>query len=173
MLIFSNECKHHEGKSQSLWFLKNTVSLASSVALGFCSAMVSATSFLTSFSSGDSSYPCPDFVHLLNQTALSTLLFTWGKPFTLMSIKSLHLQPEKICVLSRFSHVQLFTTQRTITCQAPLSIRFFRQKYWSGLPCPPPGNLPKPAIEPMSLMSPVLAGVLFTTNANWEAPFTY
>ena len=96
MLIFSNECKHHEGKSQSLWFLKNTVSLASSVALGFCSAMVSATSFLTSFSSGDSSYPCPDFVHLLNQTALSTLLFTWGKPFTLMSIKSLHLQPEKI-----------------------------------------------------------------------------
>ena len=75
-------------------------------------------------------------------------------------------------MLSCFSRVQLFATQWTITCQAPLSIGFFRQKYWSGLPCPPPGDLPKPVIKPMSLMSPALTGVLLTTNANWEAPFT-
>ena len=42
--------------------------------------------------------------------------------------------------------------------QAPLSMGFFRQEYWSGLPCPPPGDLPDPGIEPASLMSPALAG---------------
>ena len=42
----------------------------------------------------------------------------------------------------------------TITHQAPLSKGFFRHEYWSGLPCPPPGNLPNPGIKPTSLMSP-------------------
>ena len=37
-------------------------------------------------------------------------------------------------------------------CQAPLSMGFSRQKYWSGLPCPPPGDLPKPGIKPRSSM---------------------
>ena len=46
---------------------------------------------------------------------------------------------------------------------------FFRQKYWSGLPCPPPGDLPNPGIEPASLMSPELAGGFFTSSATWEA----
>ena len=41
-------------------------------------------------------------------------------------------------------------TQWTVACQAPLSMRFPRQEYWSGLPCPPPGNLPNPGIEPRS-----------------------
>ena len=40
---------------------------------------------------------------------------------------------------------------------------------WSGLPCPPPGDLPNPGIEPASLMSPTLAGRFFTTSASWEA----
>ena len=48
-------------------------------------------------------------------------------------------------------------------------MRFSRQEYWSGLPCPPPGDLPHPGIEPASLMSPTLAGRFFTTNATWEA----
>ena len=39
---------------------------------------------------------------------------------------------------------------------------------WSGLPCLPPGDLPDPGIEPMSLMSPELASGFFTTSANWE-----
>ena len=43
-----------------------------------------------------------------------------------------------VCVLSCFSSVQLFATQRTVTCQAPLPMGFSRQEYWSGLPCPPP-----------------------------------
>ena len=41
---------------------------------------------------------------------------------------------------------------------------------WSGLPCPPPEDLPNPGIEPMSLTSPALAGGFFTTNTTWEAP---
>ena len=46
---------------------------------------------------------------------------------------------------------------------------FLRQEYWGGLPCPPPEDLPKPGIEPMSLMSPALAGKFFTTSATQEA----
>ena len=44
----------------------------------------------------------------------------------------------------------------TMTCQAPLSVEFPRQEYWSGLPFSSPGNLPDPGIEPMSLVSPAL-----------------
>ena len=55
------------------------------------------------------------------------------------------------------------------TRQAPLSMGFSRQEYQSGLPCPLPGDLPDPGIEPMSLMSPALAGRFFTTSAPWEA----
>ena len=57
-----------------------------------------------------------------------------------------------------------------IACQAPLSMGFSRQEHWSGLPCPPPGDLPDPGMEPASLMSPALAGRFFTTSATWEAP---
>ena len=52
----------------------------------------------------------------------------------------------------------------TAACQASLSKGFSRQEYWSELPCPPPEDLPDPGIEPMSLMSPALAGVFFTTS---------
>ena len=55
------------------------------------------------------------------------------------------------------------------TCQAPLSVGFSRQEYWSGLPGPPPGVLPDPGIKPASPMSPALAGSFFTTSATWEA----
>ena len=46
---------------------------------------------------------------------------------------------------------------------------FSGKEYWSGLPCPPPRDLPDPGIEPVSLMSPALAGGFFVTNATWEA----
>ena len=46
-----------------------------------------------------------------------------------------------VCMLSHFSHVQLFATQWPIARQAPLSIGFSRQEYWSRLPCPSPGHL--------------------------------
>ena len=49
-------------------------------------------------------------------------------------------------------------------------MQFSRQEYWSGLPCPPPGNLSNPGIESAFLTSPALAGGFFTTSATWEAP---
>ena len=52
----------------------------------------------------------------------------------------------------------------TAWSQALLSIGFSRQEYWSGLPCPSPGDLPDPEIEPPSLMSPVLVDWFFTTE---------
>ena len=54
-------------------------------------------------------------------------------------------------------HIQLFVTQWTTAHQAPLSLEFSIQEYWSGLPCPPPGDLPNPGIKPTSVMSPALA----------------
>ena len=61
-----------------------------------------------------------------------------------------------VCVLSCFSHVQLFGTLWTVAYQAPLSMGFFRQGYWSGLSFPSPGDLPDPRIEPASPVSPAL-----------------
>ena len=66
-----------------------------------------------------------------------------------------------VCVLSCFSYVGLFVTLWTIACQAPLSMGFSRKEYWSGLLCPPSGNLSDPGIEPVFLMSPALAGSFF------------
>ena len=68
-----------------------------------------------------------------------------------------------------FSRVQLVATTWTVAHQAPLSMGFSRQEYCSGLPCPPPGDLPDPGIKPKSLTSPALAGGFFTTSAKWEA----
>ena len=55
----------------------------------------------------------------------------------------------------------------TVAHQAPLSMGFSRQEYWSEFPCPPPGDLPDPGIEPESLESPALAGRFFTTSVLW------
>ena len=55
------------------------------------------------------------------------------------------------CVLSHFNSVQHFATLWTGAVWAPLSMGFSRQEYWSGLLCPPPGDLPDPGIEPASL----------------------
>ena len=74
-----------------------------------------------------------------------------------------------MCTLSHFSCVQLFATLWAVACQAPLSMGFPRQENWSGLPYLPPGDLPNPGIEPVSLASPALAGSSFTTRVTWEA----
>ena len=65
-----------------------------------------------------------------------------------------------VCLLS---HVQLFETAWNIACQAPLSMEFPRQEYWSKLSFPSPGDLPQPGIEPASLASPALASGFFTS----------
>ena len=75
-----------------------------------------------------------------------------------------HVVKEKVKSLSR---VQLFAW--TVAYQAPLSMGFSRQEYWSGLPFPAPGDLPDPGIEPTSVRSPALAGGFFTISAAWEA----
>ena len=67
----------------------------------------------------------------------------------------------RACILSRFSRVQLFVTLWTVAHQAPLSVGFRRQEYWSWLPLPPPGHLPDRGIEPAS---PALAGGFFTSE---------
>ena len=81
-----------------------------------------------------------------------------------------------MCVLSPCSCVQLLAALLITVHQAPLSMEFSRQEYWSGLSWPPPGDLPMPSsrgsdpgIESTSLRSPTLGGVFFTTSATWEA----
>ena len=78
-------------------------------------------------------------------------------------------QPTKLpaCVLSRFSPVWLSVSLWTAAHQAPLSMGFTRQEYWSGLPFPSPGDLPHQGIKPTSLMSPALAGKFFTTSSTF------
>ena len=61
-------------------------------------------------------------------------------------------------------------TPWTVAHQAHLFMGFSGQENWSGLPSPPPGDLPNPGIDPVSLMSPTLAGGFFTTSATWEVP---
>ena len=73
-----------------------------------------------------------------------------------------------MCMLSHLSQVQLIVTLWTVAQQAPLSMGFSSQEYWSGLLCPLPGDLPNPGIKPVSPASPALAGRFFTTSATWE-----
>ena len=76
-----------------------------------------------------------------------------------------------VCVLNHLSCAQLFVIPWTVACQAPLSVGFSRQEYWSGLPFPTPADLPDPRIEPAYLTSPALAAGFFTSSATWEAHF--
>ena len=76
------------------------------------------------------------------------------------SPKFLHI-PKKAC-MCMLSHVELCTPLWTVVLQAPLSMGFSRQEYWSGLPCPPPGGFLDPGIELVYLTS-ALAGRFFTT----------
>ena len=71
-------------------------------------------------------------------------------------------------MLSCFSRVRLFVTQWTVAHQAPLSMEYSRQEYWSGLPFPSPGDLPNPGIKPVSL---ALAGEFFTAEPPRKPPF--
>ena len=75
----------------------------------------------------------------------------------------------RACMLSRFGRVRLFVTPGTVAHQAPLSVGFSRQEYWSGLPCPPPGDLPDPGTEPMSSLAPALQ-VDSLLLSHWESP---
>ena len=92
-----------------------------------------------------------------------------------------------LCLVTSIIHSYLIVCKHTQSLQfcptlcgpmdsnppVSLSMEFSRQEYWSGLPCPPPGDLPDLVMEPTSLMSPALAGGFFTTSATWEAPVEY
>ena len=67
------------------------------------------------------------------------------------SINFCFIDYTKVLVLSHFSHVRLFVTPWAVACQAPLSMGFSRKRYQSGLPFPPPGDLPNPRVESTSL----------------------
>ena len=92
--------------------------------------------------------------------------------FRCVQLKHTHMYIH-VCMLSRFSRVRLCATLWTVAHQAPLSMGFSRQEYWSGLPCPPPGELGDPGIKPASFMSPALASRFFTTSVTWEAMYIY
>ena len=64
------------------------------------------------------------------------------------------------------SHVQLFATPWTVAHQAPLSMGFSRQEYWSGLPFPPLGDLPDPGMQYLGTISKMTERSLFITSAN-------
>ena len=74
-----------------------------------------------------------------------------------------------MCMLSHFNHVSLCATLWTVALQAPLSVGFSRQEYWSGFPWPPPRDLPNPGMESISLRPLALAGGFFTSSTTWEA----
>ena len=86
-------------------------------------------------------------------------------------ILNVHSNVTRVCALSHFSRVWLFVTPWTWTVarQAPLSMGFSGQEYWSGVPCPPPGDLPDPGIEPASPVSPALQ-VDSLPLSHWGSP---
>ena len=102
--------------------------------------------------------------NVLRSYGLSFLFTPWPTDQKLVSWPPASMQAQSL------SPVQLFVTPWTVALQAPLSMGFSRQEYWSGLPLPPPGYLPKPGIEPTSLMSPALAGRFFTISITWGTP---
>ena len=76
--------------------------------------------------------------------------FTWYLSVCVTSFPHKHtnLDSDGICVCQSLSHIWLFVTPWSVAHKAPLAMGFSRQEYWSGLPCPPPGDLPNPGIEP-------------------------
>ena len=85
---------------------------------------------------------------------------TWATSFNLSGPQ---LPPVEghACLLCHFSRVQLLETPWTVARQAPLSMGFSWQEYWSGLPGPPPGDLSDPGSKPMSLLYPELQAILY------------
>ena len=81
----------------------------------------------------------------------SLLFCMWKKKMKLSKVNQLILPyTMSMAECQSLSCVRLYATPWTVACQAPLSMRFSRQEYWSELPCTSPGDLPDPGIEPRS-----------------------
>ena len=85
----------------------------------------------------------------LNMDTHAYVLWFWGAHC--WTHQRVPAQAACLCMLNPFSRVQLFATLWTIALQAPLSMGFSRQEYWSGFTYPRPGELPNPGIKPASL----------------------
>ena len=90
-------------------------------------------------------------------------LWTWHVAFTLLTFSL-------ACVLCLSVVSDSLRPYGPVTHKASLSMEFSRQEYWSGLPCPPPGDLPNSGIEPIFLTPPALTGRFFTTSTTWVTP---
>ena len=88
-----------------------------------------------------------------------------------LSIKKIYSLFKLILIVVSCSVVSNSETPWTEAFQAPLSMGFSRQEYWSGLSFPSPGDLPNPGIEPGSLASPAMASGFFTTGTAWKLVF--
>ena len=96
-----------------------------------------------------------------------------GKPLQLIGRHSTEVKKYVCVVCAALLHSRLFAILWTGARQAPLSMGFSRQEYWSGWPHPSPGDLPDPGTDPLSLKSPALTSGFFTIGATWEAPNKY
>ena len=110
-------------------------------------------------------FPTPRFSHM--RMSLNNRSFLSTKNVLLNSNTS----GACACVLSHLSHVWLFVTPWTVALQAPLSMGFSRWEYWSGSPCPPPGELPYPGSNPSRLcFLHCQADSFFAPNTTGEVP---
>ena len=109
----------------------------------------------------------PHALFLMTLTILSTgqpfyrMSFSWSLPDVILIVAC-------VCAKSLQSCLMLYDT---VDCSPPasMSMGFSRQEYWCALPCPPPGDLPDPGIEPRSPASLALASRFFTTSCTWAA----
>ena len=93
-----------------------------------------------------------------------------GLRFTNLLRAKVKIQVRILKCVYVLSCVRHFATPWTVICQASLSMEFPRQEYWSGLPYPPPGDLPEPGIEPISLCVFCIGRWILHHWATWEAP---
>ena len=112
-------------------------------------------------------YTNVNYVHLCHWKQCSTYfpISSFFISVFLVSISLINLS----CVLIHFSRVRLFATLWTVACQAPLSMGFSTQEYWSGLLFSSPGDLSDSGIKPTPITSPALADGFFSTSTTWEA----
>ena len=92
-----------------------------------------------------------------------------GMPYQVF-VDHICLVVHHVCLVHHIclSSVCFFATPWTVAHQTLLSMGFFRQENWSGLPCPPSRHIPDPGIEPTSLTSPALAGGFLIISTTWE-----
>ena len=104
-----------------------------------------------------------DIYHFVYPVTIRTGLLSNPAALRSIPLVQIHYQFVYLCteLLSSANFKKIFATPWTLARQAPLFMGFSRQEYWGGLPCPPPGDLPDPGIEPAS---PARTGGFFTTE---------